>query len=132
MFKLDGFKVWYSDHAETGKTYEDWTKTQDDDVQVVVLYFKDRDGQGRPTRHIEHGNDYYAIDKQGNFSTHFNKIEPVLGKGYIKFGKFMDFNKLLEIQDAALADYGDGWLNINLPNVRKPRHDPHKELGKDG
>lgn len=109
-----GFKVWYSD-STFDSTQGTWKDAPRDDIQVVVLYFTQLDALGQPTRRISKGVDYYALDDNGNYTEDFDNISKV--KGHILYGKYMDWDKLMEIDKQAFDDYGNGWL---IPEVEKP------------
>ena len=114
------FKIWYSD-STFDSTQGAWKEAPKDDVQVVIIYFEKNDALGRPTRLYSSGCDYYALDDEGNFTSHFDDIEKV--KGHVLYGKFMNFEELLKKEKIAFNDYGMGWL-VEVP---KP-----KDLGTKG
>lgn len=104
---IRAFKIWYSDTTITGKTYRDWQNSPDEDVQVVMFYFDHKDGQGRFTRRIMFGKDYYAMNDNEKLYESFSDISKV--SGHIKYGKLMDFDAFLKIKEAAWNDYGE-WI----------------------
>src|SRR3989338_1805181 len=85
MPKLRAFKIWYSDktfdstQAVAKDVFGAWQEAPDQDIQVVVFYFEENDGSGRPMRRIMKGQDYYAMDENGNISEHFDDIAKVNG-----------------------------------------------------
>ncbi|MCK4609427.1 MAG: hypothetical protein KAT71_08090 [Gammaproteobacteria bacterium] len=121
--KIAGFKIWYSDQAIQstdleGKTvYKQWQSAPADDVQVVMVYFERLDGQGRHTRLYSSGCDYYGIDRFGRFTSHFDDVKEV--SGHILYGKFMNYEALITLEQGAFDDYGDGWL-VTVPVVEPP------------
>lgn len=95
-----GFKIWYSDHVASGKTYEDWTNLPNDDIQVVVLYWTDADGD-MPLRHFATGTDYYALNDKMEFMQ--GDITDGMD-GNIKTGKWTTDAKIDElVQEATNA-----------------------------
>ena len=107
--QIETSKIWYSDSVYTGRTYADWVAAPSDDVQVVMLYFTTRDGMGRPTRLYSSGCDYYALTPEMRFSSHFDDISQV--EGHVLYGKYMNFEALLSLEQRAFNDYGEGWLD---------------------
>lgn len=121
------FKIWYSDHVYMGDTYQAWTEGQDDDVQVVVVYFDKLSGRGLPLRMVYFGDDFYGFDGE-RFSSHFDDVTRVTG--HIKYGKYMDFDDFMELKRRALEDYGRGWL---IPGERaEPEDDGMEDVSASG
>lgn len=119
--KFRAFKIWYSDSIYVGYSYEDWKNAPSDDVQVVMIYFKKQDALGRPTRLYSSGCDYYGLTFALNFYSHFDDITKV--KGHILYGKYMNYDKLLELEQQAFNDYGENWLapSTDLEYIEKNR-----------
>lgn len=111
---IKAFKIWYSDktfdsaQATAKDIFGAWKEASDQDIQVVVFYFDEDDGSGRPMRRVVKGQDYYAMDENGNISEHFDDITKV--NGIVKNGKFTEWNNLMKIEELSLNDYGEGWL----------------------
>lgn len=113
MPKVRAFKIWYSDkicsfHADAKDVFGAWKEIPDQDIQVVVFYFDQNDSFGRPMRRVMKGQDYYAMDENGNLSEHFDDITKV--SGIVKYGKWTDWDNLVRIDGDAFNDYGEGWL----------------------
>ena len=114
MPKLRAFKIWYSDktfdstQAVAKDIFGAWKESPEDDVQVVVFYFEETDGMGRPTRRMMSADDYYSMDDQENLYQSFDDITKV--KGAVKLGKFTTMENLVRIEKEAVDDYGEGWL----------------------
>ena len=108
------FKIWYADRSVNseelpGETVcEKWKNACSDGVQVVMIYFAGKDGMDRPTRLYSSGCDHYAMDDQGRFTSHFDDASKV--KGHVLHGTFMNYEKLLKLEEKAFLDYGEGWL----------------------
>ena len=123
--KTVAFKIWYSDKTVqstdlVGATpYEKWLNAPSDDVQLVMVYFEMLDAMGRHTRLFSAGCDYYAMDENGQLTSHFDDIAQV--SGHVLYGKFMDYQEHLKLGKIAYDDYGEGWLipaktiEVNLP-----------------
>lgn len=106
--KIIGFKIWYSDSVYTSNDGE-WKNAPIDNVQVVMIYFEKKDALNRYTRLYSSGCDYYALDTtKGLFTSHFDDINKVFG--HVLYGKFMNWNKLIELEKVAFEDYGN-WIN---------------------
>lgn len=114
MPKIRAFKIWYSDKAcstpffKSGDVFGAWKNTPDQDVQAIVFYFDENDALGRPLRRIMKGQDYYAMDENGNLSEHFDDITKV--SGVVKYGKYTTDENIARIEAASFKDYGEGWL----------------------
>ena len=114
MPKIRAFKIWYSDktfdstQAVAKDVFGAWKEAPDQDVQVVMFYFDENDGMGRPMGRVMKGQDYYAMDENGNLSEHFDDIAKV--SGAVKYGKFTDWNNLMRLEEISFRDYGEGWL----------------------
>lgn len=117
--KTVAFKIWYSDKVVqstdlAGATlYQKWLNAPHDDVQLVMVYFAQKDGMGRHTRLFSSGCDYYALNEQGQLTSHFDNISKV--QGHVLYGKFMDYEAHLKLCKVAYDDYGEGWLYPATP-----------------
>ena len=119
--RIIGWKIWYSDKT-VDSTQMTWEDAPADDVQYVMVYFEAKDALGRFTRLYSTGCDYYALDSvAGRFSSNFDDITKV--SGVVKYGKYMDYNQLLDMGKIVFDDYGD-WLQNQNPAV------PASEDGK--
>lgn len=111
---IKAFKIWYSDktfdstQAVAKDVFGAWKEAPDQDIQVVVFYFEENDGLGRPTRRSMSADDYYSMDELENLYQSFDDITKV--KGAVKFGKFTTMENLVRIEKEAVDDYGEGWL----------------------
>ena len=100
-----GFKIFYGDNtvysakgvSEELKTA--WDEAPNQDVQIVVLYENTIDAQGRHTRVLYSGVDYYIFD--GGTFTFTNDIH----NGTVLYGKWGDDEDFQAIRDIALTDY---------------------------
>lgn len=113
---IRAFKIWYSNktfdstQAESKDIFAAWKEAPNQDVQVVVFYFDENDALGHPTRRIMQGEDFYAMDENGNLSEHFDDITKV--NGVVKYGKWAEWDSFVRISEEAFNDYGEGrlWL----------------------
>ena len=114
MPKIRAFKIWYSDktfdstQAVAKDVFGAWKEAPDQDVQVVMFYFDENDGMGRPTRKYMRGEDFYAMDETENLSEHFDDITKV--KGVVKYGKYTTNENITKLEVESFDDYGEGWL----------------------
>lgn len=112
--EIAGFKIWYSD-----KTYSSndgiWNDAPEDNVQVVMIYFKKRDALNRHTRLYSSGCDYYALNKDGRFTSHFEDISKV--DGHVLYGKYMNWEELAKLEQKAFDDYGEDLITKSLNNL---------------
>lgn len=111
---IKAFKIWYSDktfdstQAVAKDVFGAWKEAPQNDVQVVVFYFGETDGLGRPTRRMMSADDYYSMDELKNLYQSFDDITKV--KGEVKFGRFTAWENIVRIEKEATDDYGEGWL----------------------
>lgn len=114
MPNIRAFKIWYSDktfdstQAVAKDIFGAWKEAPDQDIQVVVFYFDEKDGLGRPMRRMMSADDYYSMDEFENLYQSFDDITKV--SGMVKFGKFTTMENLVRIEKEAVEDYGEGWL----------------------
>ncbi len=106
--EIVAFKIWYSDSEVEGHSYDDWVNAPDDDVQVVMLYFEQRDAQGRPTRLYSSGCDNYGLTKDMQFSSSLD--DPSKVAGHTKSGKYMNWKQLAKLEKTTYEDWGQEWL----------------------
>ncbi|MCR4342578.1 MAG: hypothetical protein NUV40_01580 [Patescibacteria group bacterium] len=111
---IKAFKIWYSDktfdsaQATAKDIFGAWKEAPDQDIQVVVFYFDENDGLGRPARRYMRGQDFYAMDGEENLSESFDDITKI--KGEVKYGKYTTDENISKIEVESLGDYGEGWL----------------------
>lgn len=101
--RVAAFKIWYPDKVIRGVTYQDWCGAPDDNVQVVMLYFEKRDGLGRYTRLYSSGCTHYLMTPDMKLVSSFEDVPEE--KGHLKFGRFMNYEKLLELEKQAFEDF---------------------------
>lgn len=98
-----GWKLFYGDGRTFSSNDGTWDDAPAQDVQIVVVYEMKIDGQGRPTRIVFSGCDYYFKDGDV-FGQSFDDVSLV--RGVVKYGKLMNteaaFNKLMNV---AMEDY---------------------------
>ena len=111
---IKAFKIWYSDktfdstQAVAKDIFGAWKEAPDQDIQVVVFYFEENDGLGRPTRKYMRGEDFYAMDETEKLSEHFDDITKV--EGVVKYGKYTTDENIAKLETESFEDYGEGWL----------------------
>jgi hypothetical protein len=105
------FKIWYSDRTAIGRSYADWVSLPDGDVQAVVIYFDERDPEGRPQRIVSSGCDEYALDTDLHYSSSFDSKPKGDFRGHVKLGRWMDWEGLLLIEQESFNDYGE-WMDV--------------------
>jgi|SRR5882724_12782937 len=111
------FRLWYGDGSNyTGKSYADWRDAPVSDVQVVVFYLKNLDWRGDHEKVTYNGLDYYAMDRHGKVTSSVEDITEVAG--HILSGSSINFNKYVEILEAANRDNGEGWLIPKRPKSK--------------
>ena len=108
MQKVKAWKIWYSD-STFDSIQGKWEEAPEQDIQVVVFYFDEKDGLGRYMRRYMAGNDYYAfVPETEEITQSFDDISKV--NGSIKYGKWTTDENIDRISKEAAIDYGEDWL----------------------
>ena len=115
-----GWKVWYADGSKyVGKTLQEWQKTPDDGVILVMLYYNRHsvDG-GTRYRRICQGDDYYwqAPGKLDVIYGHGSDAPELVQKRYpgasVKRGSWTDDAHYRLLVDGAMSDHVVSELGI--------------------
>ena len=98
-----GWKLFYGNSKTFSSNNGTWENAPDQDVQILMVYEKKTDKQGRPTRIVFSGCDFYF--KDGNsFGQSFDDISKV--RGVVKHGKWMNTEaEFDDIMAVAMEDY---------------------------
>lgn len=96
------WRIYYGDGSTFDSKAGLWEVAPSENVQVVTLFETTRDRQGRPTRYIMNGSDYYFKDGE-IFGHSFDDITKA--RGSIKFGKYLTDEAFELIRRFAVEDY---------------------------
>ena len=114
--EITAFKIWYGDGSSFTSNNGLWNEAPNDNVQVVMIYYKFRDALGRFTRLYSSGCDYYALDKEtGRFTSDFDDITKV--SGHVLYGKYMNYQDLGVLEKKAFDDYGAELIPKSIENL---------------
>lgn len=103
MIKVIGWKIWYGDGTTFSSLQVPWEKAPDQNVQVVMVYYDKKDGQGRSCRIVFCGDDLYWKNDKDEFGTSFEDTVKV--GDVVKFGKKMDSKDYELMRMKAMEDY---------------------------
>lgn len=96
-----GFGVFYGDgDSFFGSTLDEWRRAPKENVQLILLYYKEIDECGGNYRHSICSWDYYAFD--GVCFTASNDTR-VLCSDYILYGKWMDTERWRNVVENAMG-----------------------------
>jgi len=103
MDELDviAWKIWYGDGSGVSSKDVAWEEAPDQDVQIVMLYYRRLDGMGRHCRRVMSGADYYW--KDGEEFDETNDWGEV--RGSVKYGKWTDEANYNRLREITLHDY---------------------------
>lgn len=82
-----GFSIFYGDgsvfysHGSLYRLKEDWIKSEDDNIQVVVVLYNQKSVSGKNYRAILSGKDYYYFDGFNFFSSNDKNKKGMVKKG---------------------------------------------------
>ena len=98
-----GWKIWYGDGSTFSSLQGTWKSAPNQNVQIVMTYFNQKDQIGQSLRQIWTGMDYYFM-KDNIWGCSFEDVSIV--KGIVKYGKWMKSEKEFnDMQAIAMEDY---------------------------
>ena len=103
-----GWRIYYEDETTWDSRRGSWVGAPDDGVTHVIVFFEDRDGEGRPTRLVMAGNNSYFSDGAQLFGCNQSTKEHNRGrypKAEVKLGKWVSHDLWDVIDRTARADY---------------------------
>lgn len=119
-----GFTLWYSKTVVDGSSFLDWLNAPDDDVQWVLLYFDEDDGQGRHCRQTIGGHDYYQMLPEMKIVTTDSAKPSGVG---VKSGKWTSEENIERI----IAEAESTHMRVKRPKVVEKKHDGGAAPKKD-
>lgn len=96
------WRIYYGDGSTFDSNDGTWEEAPSENVQIVSLYEATSDAQGRPTRYVFSGSDYYFKDGD-MFGDSFNDRTKV--KGSVKYGLYLSDEDFDLIRISAFKDY---------------------------
>lgn len=103
MLRVIGWKIWYGNGTTFSSRQGTWERAPDQDVQVVMVYYDKKDGQGRSCRTVFCGDDKYWKNREDEFGTSF---EDIIKEGdIVKHGKWTNDEGFERTRLKAMKDY---------------------------
>lgn len=111
MARIIGWKIFYDDESVYSSRTGSWRDAPGDGVLKVLLFEDKTDGQGRPTRVIHHGQDFYFSDGDQLFGSNNDKLRenleryPRLTSEDFKRGRWTSGKTYEKVRRVVIDDY---------------------------